>query len=112
MFTAGAPELSAHPAAVVQGPQPTVTAVDEQAVTVMLCAFLCLHRIFMGSHTQTLDCLLQLPLCLLLQLLSKFASEGFGNVKQSHVDSCNSAGLCGCVHADCQQCFIAILPRV
>ena len=35
MFTAGAPELAAHPPAVVEGPQPVVTQVDEQAVTVM-----------------------------------------------------------------------------
>ena len=35
MFTTGAPELAAHPPAVVEGPQPVVTAADEQAVTVM-----------------------------------------------------------------------------
>ena len=35
MFTAGDPGLAAQPAAVVTSPQPTVTAADEQAVTVM-----------------------------------------------------------------------------
>jgi len=35
MFTAGDPELAAQPAAVVTSPQPTVTAADEQAVTVL-----------------------------------------------------------------------------
>ena len=35
MFTAGNPELAAQPAPIVTGPQPTVTAADHQAVTVM-----------------------------------------------------------------------------
>lgn len=35
MFTAGDPELAAQPAAVFTSPQPTVTAADEQAVTVL-----------------------------------------------------------------------------
>lgn len=34
MFTAGAPELAAQPAAALAPTQPNVTQVDEQAVTV------------------------------------------------------------------------------
>ena len=34
MFIAGAPELAVHPAAVVKGPQPTVTPADQHALTV------------------------------------------------------------------------------
>ena len=34
MFTAGAPDLAAHPAAIAEGSHPTVTAADEHAVTV------------------------------------------------------------------------------
>ena len=42
MFIAGLPEMAAHPANIAQAPQPNVTAVDEQAVTVMtsLCSLL------------------------------------------------------------------------
>ena len=34
MFIAGAPELAVHPAAVVKGPQPTITPADQHALTV------------------------------------------------------------------------------
>ena len=53
MFTAGAPELAAHPPLVAEGPRPVVTAVDEQAVTVMLLVLLA------KSDIQCRSCMLE-----------------------------------------------------